>query len=246
MGSITDYANPRTWQELGFWGAVFAIAVGILIFSIVKNHVGFINIGPNEGGYRELFGITLWKLGPGPHFFVTGFTNVRKAPLARHQIDLIGQVPIGKKVKQPYVVTYDVSVITQVIPTKEALRALIYNTEDNDKTNMVNSENIKQVTSLFRRNLRKLIQAGRDEDAIEKKLSKRCKKKLETVYGRKTVEVLVNEIAIRPSSETALAIRSLGNNPLGPTIAAFLPEVTGHTGTERPHFDTIEGGANAG
>jgi hypothetical protein len=235
--ALEKWLEYDTYTQLGWRGVLFAVLVGSLIFGIFKHHVGFRNIGPNEGGIREFFGIKLWKLRPGPHFYITGFSNVRKAPLAVGQIDLVGEVRRGELIYR-----YEVAVQIHVINTRAALIARIYFAEDNDKTDMDNAENVKQITTVLKRSLRKLLETEATANEIEKGMKKARRRRLEEKYGSKVFDVLVTELVPRPHSELSAAIRQL---PLPPEkVAAVLGAeealVEGH-----PHLEALPGGVGA-
>lgn len=227
-----------TWAQMGWKGVMFAILVGSIIFGIFKHHIGFRSIGPNEGGIRELFGIKLWRLGPGPHFYITGFSNVRKAPLAVGQIDLVGQVRRKELIYQ-----YEVAAQIHVINTRRALIARIYFAEDNDKTDMDNAENVKQITTVLKRSLRKLLESDASADEIEKGMRKARRKRLEEKYGSRVFDVLVTELVPRPVSELSSAIRQ---TPLPPeTVATILEADEAQVADGHPHLEAIPGGIGA-
>lgn len=236
--AVEQYLEYQTYTELGWKGIIFAILVGSLIFGVLKQNIGFRSIGPNEGGIRELFGVKLWKLGPGPHFYITGFSSVRKAPLAVSQIDLNGEVPRGGLVYQ-----YEVAVFTEVINTREALIARIYFVEDNDKTNMENAENTKQLTALLKRNLRQLLETEASAEVIEERLKKMSRKRLNRDYGSRVRSVLVCELVTRPLSEVAAAIKASRTDTAA--IAGVLAASESHVGDGPPYLEAIEGGVGA-
>ncbi len=235
--ALEKWLEYDTYIQLGWRGVLFAVLIGSLIFGIFKHHVGFRNIGPNEGGIREFFGVKLWKLGPGPHFFITGFTNVRKAPLAVGQIDLLGEVR-----RDELIYRYDVAVQIRVINTRAALIARIYFAEDNDKSDMDNAENVKQITTILKRSLRKLVESGASADEIEKGMKKARKKRLEEKYGSKVFDVLVTELVPRPVSELSAAIRQ---SPLPPEKIAAILAADNPSGDGTRHLEAIEGGVSA-
>lgn len=235
--SASKWLEYETYAQMGWKGVLFAVVVGAVLFGVIKHHIGFRNIGPNEAGIREIFGFKLWKLGPGPHFYITGFTNVRKAPLAVSQIDLVGEAKLLKIVWR-----YDVSVLLRVIDSRKALIARIYFVEDSDKADMENAENIKQVTTLLKRSVRRLVEAGNTPDDIEAKLKTTKKVRLERDYGSRVLDVLVTELVPRPHSELAEAIRDSGPNAaiLGAVLADEEISRTGH-----PHLEALDGGGGA-
>jgi len=227
-----DFLDYHTYSELGWKGVIFAVLVGSLIFSVVKHHIGFISIGPNEGGIRELFGLKLWKLGPGPHFYISGFSTVRKAPLGISEVDLAGEFSLTELTWQ-----YSVVVLIQVLNSRDALIARIYKAEDSDKTDMQNTQNTKQVTAILKRNLRILLESGATAVLVETELKTMSEKQIEG-YGSEICNVLVCELVKRPLSEVADAIRNSGN-PLGAISDQMV------NGTHHP-LVALEGGVGTG
>ncbi|MEP6710454.1 MAG: SPFH domain-containing protein [Candidatus Saccharibacteria bacterium] len=184
-------------------------------------------IGPNEAGIRECCGVKLWKLGPGPHPDVEGLWKVRKVSIAEKQIDIEGQVHTADGVKQ-----YQLGVKIRVMNTKAALIARIYRAEDNDKSNMENSQAEEQVTLLLKRNARKLFEDTPTADNVESNLQPKSEEDAEG-YGYQIVSVLVSELVIRPLSEVAQAIKDSGpNNPgVGSNaVPGLVPDLVVHEG----------------
>lgn len=199
-GATSTVLDYHWWQQQGWKGILFALVTGVIAFGIAKSHIGFISIGPNEGGIRELFGLKLWKLGPGPHFHITGFSTVRKVSLAIKQFSVRGSVET-----QGRTYNYRIAVKAHVDNTREALIARIYSAEDNDKTNMVNNENERQIIATLTQSSRKLLTRYSDIDMLEERLTGATKQQL-AKYGYVVDEVIGEEFVLRPLAELAKAV----------------------------------------
>jgi len=230
------YLEMQTWADLGWKGIIFALLMASLIFGVIKHHIGFIGIGPVEAGIREFCGIPLWKLGPGPHFNIDGFWKVRKAPLAISQIDLKGEFPLDGLTYQ-----YHVAVLVQVINTRQALIDRIYKAEDNDKSNMVNSENTKQVTTILTNRARKLFEKGASAAQVETKLKQKAAKRVKS-YGSEICDVLVEELVLRPQSEIADAIRHSRPDP-DTLVGGAADEIDLTQADDRHGLEVLDGGS---
>lgn len=214
MFRAEDFVDYHTYIEMGWKGVLFAIVAAAILFGILKGKVGFVSVGPSEAGIRELFGVRLWRIGPGPHLNLEGFWKARKASVAIIEVDLTGEYPSEGYTKQ-----YTTSVWLRVQDTKQALIAHMYRAQDLARDNMENSEAVKQATSLLKRNLRVLLEAGADAAEAETQLENITHKVMLEKYGYVIDEVLVTELTARPQSELAKAITN-ANGPLGAAAVA--------------------------
>lgn len=173
-----DMFDPQTYKELGFKGAAFAISLMLLVFCIIKGHVTIISCGPNEGGIREFFGITLWKVGPGPHLHIAGLFAIRKISLASKQIDVEGEadrlltvhdLELASEAKRN-VTVYDFAfgIKLRVRNTKESIGLRVYKAEDLNRRDGENDEATKQVMSQLCHISRVVVEAGTQSRDIER------------------------------------------------------------------------------
>lgn len=227
--SQADFLDPKTYKELGFWGAVFAIGMLLFVFCVIKGHIKIIGCGPNEGGIREFFGITLWKGGSGPHLHISGIFAFRKVSFASREVELKGQVRRGDTVY-----TFWLTIKVRVRNTKESIRLRVYKAEDLNRTDAENDEAIKQVTSLLQHIARKQFEAGADVDSIEKEIEDEWGKlELAELHGTATdhdrstygYEILwtdPQEFVEREFSEIARALRGRNDPEAEDAVGAVL------------------------
>ena len=161
--SQADMLDPNTYKELGFWGATFAISFLVLLFCVAKGHVKIIGCGPIEGGIRELFGITLWKGGSGPHLHIAGIFAFRKVSFAMKEIDAEGEV---NRFGTVYI--YSIRIKVRVRKTKECIRRRVYDAEDLNRGDAENDEATKQLTTQITDITREVLEANTPQDDIER------------------------------------------------------------------------------
>lgn len=229
--SLSNASDPNYWLEQGWKGAIATILLLAVFFSIYKGAIGIVSIGPSEAGVRELFGVRLWRIGPGPHLNIEGFWKARKTSLAVIEVSLSGEYPLTNYTKQ-----YTCEVWLRVQDTKEALFAHMYRAQDLNRDNMENSEAVKQATSLLKRNLRVILEEGYSASQAEQQLEYVTHKQLLEEYGYEIVEVLLTEITDRPMSELARAVAENGDvtNAVAGAIGA---------GQTLPRLSAVDGGA---
>lgn len=225
-----DLLDPDTYKELGFKGAMFAISLLILVFCIAKGHIKIVGCGPNEGGIREFFGITLWKVGPGPHLHIAGILPVRKVSFASKQIDLIGAVK--QRVGDKLTVDYAVDINIEVRKDKVSIEQRVYGAEDTNRADAENDEAVRQAASLAARFLREVIEEGAEafeiENSLEEKWSDAEADELSgeserSTYGYRIKSVDVKKFVERELSEISRAIQNSPLTPSAPTgIASIL------------------------
>lgn len=213
--SQADMFDPNTYKELGFWGAVFAISMLLFVFCVIKGHIKIIGCGPNEGGIREFFGITLWKAGSGPHLHVSGIFAFRKVSFASREVELKGQVRRGGTVY-----TFWITIKIRVRNTKESIRLRVYKAEDLNRADAENDEAVKQVTSLLQHIARKVLEVGIADEEIEKAVEDEWGKlelaelhgtvsdRDRSTYGYEILWVDLEELVERELSEVARALRN--------------------------------------
>lgn len=231
MLSTSDF-DYRKYQEMGWTAFCIMILIGIVILAVLRGKISIVSIGPSEAGIRELFGVRLWRIGPGPHLNIEGFWKARKASIAVIEVDLVGEYPLEGYTKQ-----YSASVWLRVQDTKEALIAHMYRAQDLNRDNMENSEAVKQATTMLKRNLRVILEEGEGATVAEQQLEYITHKELLGKYGYEIDQVLVTELADRPLSELARAVAT-SNNTMGAVLGVTTP---GH-----PHLEAVSGGAGNG
>lgn len=232
---MSNASDPAYWAEQGWKGAIATILLITVLFAIYKGAIGIVSIGPSEAGVRELFGVRLWRIGPGPHLNIEGFWKARKTSLAVIEVNLAGEYPLGDYTKQ-----YTCAVWLRVQDTREALFAHMYRAQDLNRDNMENSEAVKQATSLLKRNLRVILEEGLNATRAEEQLEYVTRKQLLEKYGYEIDEVLLTEVTDRPLSELA---RAVDKND-GKLSAAGIAAATATEGSP-PHFTAIQGGVGA-
>lgn len=229
---VSSLADPHFWAEQGWKGALITVLLVAILFSLYKGKIGIASFGPSEAGMRELLGIKLYRIGPGPHLDIEGFWKARKTSIAIQQIDLAGEISVDGYTKQ-----YTCAVHLHVQDSKEALVAQMYRAQDLNRENMENSEANKQATAVLKRNFREILEQGTTASDAETKLEAVCHKELREKYGYEIDLVLVTELTDRPMSELARAVAESGRFD-GATLSA----AAGHG---PPHLEAIEGGVGA-
>lgn len=210
-----DMLDPNTYRELGFKGALFAIGLLLFVFCVAKGHIKIIGCGPNEGGIREFFGITLWKVGPGPHLHIAGILPVRKVSFASKQIDLVGSVK--QTVGGELTIDYAIDINIEVHDDKLSIQRRVYGAEDTNRLDAENDEAVRQAASLAARLIREVIEGGALASEIEDLLREKWtevevdeangeSRRSTFGYGIKTVDV--KKFVERELSEVSRAIRN--------------------------------------
>jgi hypothetical protein len=235
-----DLLNWETYKELGLWGALFAIGMLLLVFSIAKGHIKIIACGPNEGGIRELFGITLWAGGSGPHLHVGGIFAFRKVSFAKRQLNVEDEA--YHKMVEPYnigiVYSYAMAVKVYVRRDKKSIKRRVYEAEDLNRNDAENDEAVRQVLSQLQRYARTAIEAGVDQYALEQWIKNKWEQLAareatgqlpetsvefedeRSTYGYSIATVDVTRFVLRPYSELARAILHAGNVDLASIVGA--------------------------
>lgn len=227
--SQADMFDINTYKELGWRGAIFAIGLLLGVFCVVKGHIKIVGCGPNEGGIREFFGYTLWKVGPGAHLHIAGIFPVRKVSFASEQIDLVSSVTTCVETVR-FTYDYAIDVNLRVRNDKESIRLRVYSAADTNRGNMENEEALRQAGSLVSDLLREIIEAGTVANEVAGTL-KRYWHEVELqesfdseqcTYGYGIRSVNVKKLVEREFSEIARAI-SGGEPPsvIGGVVAAI-------------------------
>lgn len=219
-----DFLDPKTYQELGWKGAAFAIGALLLVFCVVKGHIKIIGCGPNEGGIREFFGLTLWTVGPGPHLHIAGILPVRKVSFASKQVDLTGSAE-----RNDTVFDYAADINLQVRNDKQSIRLRVYRAEDANRGDAENDEAIRQVGSLLASLIREILERGTDAARVETALKTRwneieAQESFESErctfgYGIRSVDL--KKLVEREFSEVAQAIKSSPPPHTGAILASL-------------------------
>lgn len=229
VGSLAD---PNFWAEQGWKGALITVFLVAILFSLYKGKIGIASFGPSEAGMRELLGIKLYRIGPGPHLDIEGFWKARKTSIAIQQIDLSGEFTVNGYTKQ-----YTAAVHIHVQDSKQALVAHMYRAQDLNRENMENSEALKQATAILKRNFRTILEQDIAPVCAEEQLEAACHKELREKYGYEIDQVLVTELTDRPMSELARAVVDSGR------FADATLSVAAEQGP--PHLEAIDGGVGA-
>lgn len=214
LSNATDY---HYWASLGFKGALITICIAVIVLSVWKGKIGFISISPSEAGIRELCGWRLWRVGPGLHPDIEGVWKVRKTSVALIKIRIDDECGIEMLTWQ-----FGVTIWLQVVDSKNALIAQIYNAQDLTRENMENSEAVEQAKDILIGNTRELLEGGVAASDLAKRLKKVSKKELLNGYGYCIRKSKVRHLVKRPQSELAEAIT---NSRLSPAV---LGGVLGH------------------
>lgn len=211
--SQADLFNLNTYIELGFWGAAFAIGMLLFVFCVVKGHIKIIACGPNEGGIREFFGVTLWMAGSGPHLHISGIFAFRKVSFATREVEAEGE---ANRCKTVFV--YSIGIKIRVRKAKDSIRLRVYAAEDLNRGDAENDEAIKQVTSQLTDMTREALEADTAQSEIERVIKDAWGQielaelhDIPAPYGRSTYgyEIIctwTKKLVERPESEMSRAI----------------------------------------
>ncbi len=223
----SDFLDPDTYKELGFFGAAFAITMLVIVFCVFKGHIKFIACGPNEGGIREVFGITLWKCGSGPHLHISGIFAFRKVSFAFKEIETQDEVN-----RHGSVFDYSIGVKVRVRNSKESIKLRVYAAEDLNRGDGENDEATRQLTSQLTAIVREVLEADTRPEDIERAVKDYWGKiELDELHGTATdqgrstygYEILCvwnRKLVERPQSEMARAIKGSELDHPAPAIAA--------------------------
>jgi len=209
-----DMFDIQTYKDLGFKGVLFAIGLLLFVFCVAKGHIKIVGCGPNEGGYREFFGITLWKVGSGPHLHIAGIFPVRKVSFASEQVNLVSSV--AREVGDiRFTYDYAIDVNLQIRNDKESIRQHVYGAADTNRGDTENREAKRQAGSLAADLIREIIEERPVANEIEgalKELWRRVEAEESfdsdrSTYGYGIKSVNVVKLVERELSEVARAIR---------------------------------------
>lgn len=226
-----DMFDLQTYKELGFKGVIFAFSLLILVFCVVKGYIKITGCGPNEGGIREFFGITLWKVGPGAHLHIAGIFPVRKVSFAPEQIDLVGSVAREVDTER-FTYDYAIDINFRVRNNKKSIELNVYGAADTNRSDAKNGEALRQAGSLAAHLIREII----EERPVAREIAGELKKRWREVelqesfdsemstygYGIKSVDV--KKLVERELSEIARAIRGQGPpSAIGAIVSSLAP-----------------------
>lgn len=188
--SLSDLSDPEYWMEKGWKGALFTLALTVLLFAIYKGKVKFLVVARrNEKGVREILGMPVWSVFRGAHLHIDGIFAVRKAPTMPVPLMLRQNVLIDKKIKMEY----NGTAYVQVDRSLKALKQAIYSTLDTDKKDLENEMRDAQSRSIILGGTRRILTDQWDVDVLTKeKLNELCAAELFDELGSRLVK-LVNE-----------------------------------------------------
>lgn len=225
-----DLLDPMTYKELGLFRAIFALSVLVVVFCIAKGHIKVIACGPNEGGIREFFGITLWKGASGPHLHISGIFAFRKVSFASDEVVLNGKVN-----RESTVYTFEITINIRVRQTKEGIRRRVYQAVDLNRGDGENDQALKQVTSLLRATVRQILEANTPENELEKtilahwgqmelaELRGTASDRDRSTYGYEILWINTEELVEREFSEISRALRSNAGSDVSRAVGAVIP-----------------------
>lgn len=192
--------NLRELLDLGWGNLLYLLIVGLVVLAFKNNWIGIITFGPNDRGLREFFGRPRKLLRDGPHPYIKGLSNMRRASIAVSVIDIEKRVHIAGRTWD-----YKLAISVRILDARSAIMAAIYTTFDETKTDAYNAQRL----SYIHRTVAAAIKALVEEDAVpfgglsSELIMDKCGEDLIATCGTEVVTVMLSECA--PSDAQTIA-----------------------------------------